>query len=57
MTKNDLTKSEKVYFDYHKEFEMKYNKANEELAEKITLKKIEKLRNTAKKVQYVEYGH
>jgi hypothetical protein len=57
MTKNDLTSNEKVYFEYHKDFEMKHNKASEELAERLTLKKIERLRQTAKKVRYVEYGH
>jgi|LakMenEpi03Aug12_release.lakeMendotaPanAssembly.Ray.scaffolds.fasta_scaffold3948027_1 hypothetical protein len=57
MSKNDLTSSEKEYFEYNKEFEIKYNKASEELAEKLTLKKIEKLRQSAKKIRYVEYEH
>jgi hypothetical protein len=57
MDKNDLTSSEKVYFNYHKEFEMTHNKASEELAEKLALKKILKVRQLSKKVRHAEYGH
>ena len=57
MSKNDLTSSEKVLFDYHKDFEITHNRVSEELAEKLALKKIEKVRDSAKKVRYAEYGH
>jgi hypothetical protein len=57
MTKNDLTSSEKVLFNYHKEFEMTHNKVSEELAEKLALKKIKKVRDSAKKIRFQEYGH
>jgi hypothetical protein len=57
MTKNDLTSSEKVLFNYHKDFEITHNRVSEELAEKLALKKIEKVRDSAKKVRYAEYGH
>lgn len=57
MTKNDLTSSEKVLFNYHKEFEITHNRVSEEVAERLALKKIEKVRDSAKKVRYAEYGH
>ena len=57
MTTSDLTNSEKVLFDYHKEFEITHNKASEELAERLALKKIQRVRETSKKVRQAEYGH
>lgn len=57
MTTSDLTNSEKVLFNYTKDFEMKHNKVSEELAEKLAFKKILKVRETSKKVRQAEFGH
>jgi hypothetical protein len=57
MTRNDLTSSEKVLFDYQKKFEIEHNKASEELAERLAMKKIQRVRETSKKVRHTEFGH